>query len=161
MGEFDLRASRSNELPVNVAGLPSVQMLAISGIGIIACDRCHRSILLDPMMTTMANAETAVAAALFRSLGDETRLSILLALEEAEHRVTDLVDRLGCSQANVSQHLACLRDCDLVTARPEGRSTWYALAHPMSDLLGSAEALLAQTGHAVSLCRTYGPDRRA
>ena len=35
------------------------------------------------------------------------------------------------------QHLACLRDCGLVSVRPIGRSSVYSLAQPaLSDLRG-------------------------
>lgn len=101
--------------------------------------------------------EVAVAAKLFRGFADPTRLAILLALVEGEHRVTDLVGRLGCSQSNVSGHLACLKECGLVTDRPEGRAVYYAVAHPqVIDLLESAEDLLARTGWAIDLCPNYG-----
>src|SRR5712691_10513995 len=58
-----------------------------------------------------------LAAKLFRGLADPTRLGVLLALQGRERRVVDLVAELGTSQANVSGHLACLRDCGLVADR--------------------------------------------
>lgn len=98
------------------------------------------------------------AAALFRSLADTTRLSIVIRLASGEARVTDLVDELGLAQSTVSAHLACLRDCGLVVSRPVGRSTRYRLAQPaLLDLLAAAETLLAETGEAVTLCPTSGP----
>ena len=63
---------------------------------------------------------------------------------------------LGCSQANVSGHLACLKKCDLVTDRPEGRAVYYRNAQDgVVELLRSAERLLAETGTAVELCANY------
>lgn len=97
------------------------------------------------------------AVALFRSLADPTRLSIVARLGSGEARVTDLTSALGLAQSTVSAHVACLRDCGLVTGRPEGRQIFYALAHPeLLDLLTSAETLLTATGAAVTLCPTYG-----
>lgn len=97
-------------------------------------------------------------AALFNGLGDKSRLAIVLALTGGENRVTDLVELLGLAQGTVSGHLACLRDCGLVEARPEGRQMFYSLAHPqLLDLLKAAEGLLALTGEAVELCPNYGP----
>lgn len=55
--------------------------------------------------------QMAPAAALFRSLGDPTRLAILGHLQLGEHRVRDLTAHLGLAQSTVSAHLACLRDC--------------------------------------------------
>ncbi len=100
--------------------------------------------------------QVAVAAKLFRGLADPTRLAILLALPEREQRVADLVARLGCSQANVSGHLACLRDCGLVADRAQGRAVYYRVAQPeIIDLLRSGEELLARTGCAIGLCPNY------
>ena len=102
-------------------------------------------------------AVLAPAVALFGSLADPTRLGIVQALAAGPARVVDLTVRLGLAQSTVSQHLACLRDCGLVTARPVGRSSVYSLAQPaLSDLLSAAETVLADTGNAVALCPTYG-----
>ncbi|WP_425412590.1 ArsR/SmtB family transcription factor [Micromonospora halophytica] len=97
------------------------------------------------------------AAALFRSLGDPTRLAILRRLASGEARVVDLTGELGLAQSTVSKHLACLRDCDLIDYRAEGRQSFYALTRPeLLDLLRSAEQVLAATGEAVVLCPVYG-----
>jgi len=97
------------------------------------------------------------AACMFRSLGDPTRLAILQHLALGEHRVVDLTAHLGLAQSTVSAHLACLRDCGLVTSRPQGRASMFSLAHPeLFALLSAAEKLLAATGDAVVLCPTYG-----
>ena len=94
---------------------------------------------------------------MFRSLGDPTRLVILQHLLLGEHRVVDLVAHLGLAQSTVSAHLACLKDCGLVTSRPQGRASMFALARPeLLDVLSAAERLLAATGDAVTLCPTFG-----
>lgn len=99
----------------------------------------------------------APAVALFRSLGDPTRLAILHRLASGEARVVDLTGELGLAQSTVSKHLACLRDCGLIDYRVEGRQSFYALTRPeLLDLLRSAERLLAATGEAVALCPVYG-----
>ncbi|MEV4569919.1 metalloregulator ArsR/SmtB family transcription factor [Nonomuraea sp. NPDC049419] len=93
------------------------------------------------------------AAALFHSLADENRLRIVQRLARGEARVVDLVAEFGLAQSTVSKHLACLRDCDLVDYRAEGRQSFYSLTRPeLMDLLAAAEQLLAATGHAVTLC---------
>lgn len=102
-------------------------------------------------------ADLAPAAALFRGLADPTRLGILRRLADGESRVVDLTGELRMAQSTVSAHLACLRDCGLVTGRPEGRQMYYTLARPeLLDLLRTAEQLLAATGASVELCPTYG-----
>ncbi|MDW3215692.1 MAG: metalloregulator ArsR/SmtB family transcription factor [Ilumatobacteraceae bacterium] len=98
--------------------------------------------------------EIAVAARLFHGLSDPVRLSILLELLGGERRVTDLVAAVGTSQPNVSNHLACLRDCGLVIDRPaERRQVFYSIARPeLREVLLASERLLAETGHDVRLC---------
>lgn len=105
-----------------------------------------------------ATEEFPAAAALFRSLADPARLAIVRRLAtDGEARVTDLMSDLGLAQSTVSAHIACLRDCGLVSGRPEGRQVFYSLARPeLLDLLAAAERLLRETGYAVALCATYG-----
>ncbi|MFJ5958223.1 ArsR/SmtB family transcription factor [Paenarthrobacter sp. NPDC092416] len=97
------------------------------------------------------------AAALFHSLSDPTRLSIVKRMAGGEVRVGDLTGELGLAQSTVSAHVACLRDCGLVEGRMQGRSVYYSLSRPeLMDMLAQAEVLLAATGNAVSLCPNYG-----
>jgi len=107
-------------------------------------------------------AALRVAACLFRSLGDPARLAILRHLALGEHRVVDLTAHLGLAQSTVSAHLACLRDCGLVTSRPQGRASMFSLTHgdAIRDVLTTAERLLAATGDAVALCPRYGEQAR-
>lgn len=113
-----------------------------------------------PMTTVEADLTSAVF--LFRSLADPARLAIVRHLALGEHRVVDLTAHLGLAQSTVSGHLSCLRDCELVTARAQGRASLYALARPeLMDLLAAAERLLGATGEAVALCPTYGQDTGA
>ena len=100
------------------------------------------------------------AVALFRSLADPARLAILRHLTLGEHRVVDLTAHLGLAQSTTSAHLACLRDCGLVSVRTVGRSSLYALAvePELMEVLASAEQLLAATGEAVVLCATNRVD---
>lgn len=106
--------------------------------------------------------ELAPAAALFRSLGDPARLAILRRLaSNGPARVVDLVGALGLAQSTVSQHLACLRGCGLVSSTPSGRASLFALAQPaVVEVLAAAEELLMATGNAVALCPTYGSPHR-
>jgi len=103
-------------------------------------------------------AALSAAAALFRSLGDASRLAILRHLAATgEHRVRDLTQHLGLAQSTVSEHCRCLADCGVIESRAEGRATVYSLARPeLLDVLAAAETLLAATGDAVVLCPTYG-----
>src|ERR687887_1178729 len=101
-------------------------------------------------------AALAVASCLFHGFSDASRLAILQHLALGEHRVVDLTEHLGLAQSTVSKHLACLRDCGLVTSAPAGRASVFRLAQPaLADVLASAEAVLAATGNAVALCPAW------
>lgn len=100
----------------------------------------------------VAGPAVEVAAKLYRGLGDPTRLRIVLGLLSGERRVVDLVADLGLAQSTVSAHLACLRDCGLLTLRPVARQSYYGLAHDVRELLTATERLLGRTGVEVALC---------
>lgn len=112
-------------------------------------------IVAEPV--SRSSHDVSAAVSLFRSLADPTRLAIVRHLALSEHRVVDLTAHLGLAQSTVSAHLACLRDCGLVTSRPQGRASLFSLARPeLLDLFAAAERVLAATGEAVLLCPVYG-----
>lgn len=114
-----------------------------------AAGRYHRPVAMT--------SDDGAAVALFHSLADPSRLAIVQQLRGGELRVRDLHETLGLAQSTVSQHVACLRECGLVTGRVEGRQVFYSLSRPeLLDLLEAAQELLAATGYQVDLCRTYG-----
>lgn len=63
-------------------------------------------------------------------MADPTRSRILMTLLEGPAYPAELARDLGLTRSNVSNHLACLRDCGIVVARPEGRQTRYEMADP-------------------------------
>lgn len=120
----------------------------------IARSRYDRHMTINRPFIQLEPTATAVYAHLFQALADPTRLALLQHLATGEHRVRDLVDHMEFAQSTVSKHLSFLLECKLVTVRPDGRSSWYSLSEPvlLSVLIGSAEALLEQTGTRASLC---------
>lgn len=67
------------------------------------------------------------AADLLRALSHEARLRVLCDLVEDEKSAGELVASSGLSQPALSQHLAKLRDEDLVATRREGQAIYYRL----------------------------------
>ena len=106
------------------------------------------------------SADLRTGALLFHGLADRNRLAIVRLLASGEQRVVDLTKHLELAQGTVSGHLACLRDCGLVTSRAQGRSSMWSLtaAPETMAILAATEALLAATGDAVALCPRYGTD---
>ena len=74
-------------------------------------------------------------AGICKTLAEPKRLMIIHELREGEKSVGQLVSSLELPQANVSQHLAVLRDRGVVTTRREGATVYYSLA---SHKIGAA-----------------------
>ena len=66
----------------------------------------------------------------FRAMGEPMRLQILMALQEGEHSVTELVEQQHTSQANISKHLQTLTACGLLKRRKQGLNVFYSIADP-------------------------------
>lgn len=69
-------------------------------------------------------------AEICKTLANPKRLEIIAALKDGELPVGELVERLGISKANVSQHLAVLRQRKVLATRREGTSVYYRINNP-------------------------------
>jgi ArsR family transcriptional regulator, cadmium/lead-responsive transcriptional repressor len=105
-------------------------------------------------MLILANPRSIeIQAKLFRGFSDPSRLSILEALRDGASPVGEIVAATGLSQPNVSNHLGCLRDCGLVTAKQQGRFVYYELSDKrVGQLLNLADELLADVAKGVYEC---------
>jgi ArsR family transcriptional regulator len=95
-------------------------------------------------MSSVKSEMIRLHAHVCKGLADPKRLMIIDALRDGEVTVTDLVDALEIPQANVSQHLAVLRDKGLVTSRRDGQWAYYSLTSPK---IVQAVDLLRQVMH--------------
>ncbi len=66
-------------------------------------------------------------AAVFKALGDPTRVRIIQALLAEELCVCDLADVLGMTQSSVSHQLRVLRNLHIVRNRRDGKEVFYRL----------------------------------
>ena len=69
-------------------------------------------------------------ASVCKGLADPKRLLIINAMRDGERSVGEICDELGLPQANVSQHLAVLRDKGLARTRKDGQRVFYELSSP-------------------------------
>ena len=69
-------------------------------------------------------------AELCKTLADEKRLKIIYMLGGKEKSVSELIKNTGLRQANLSQHLAILRQKGVVTSRRDGTAIYYKIAFP-------------------------------
>lgn len=60
-----------------------------------------------------------------KAISHPLRLKILCTLGDTEVSVQDLVDAVGTSQSNISQHLAIMRDKGILVTRKEANRVFY------------------------------------
>jgi DNA-binding transcriptional ArsR family regulator len=105
------------------------------------------------MLLTSNPTSIALQAKLFRGFADPSRLSIMETLRAGGMTVGEIVETTGLGQSNISNHLACLRDCGLVTAEQNGRYVRYRLSDARVErLLALADELLADVARGVYEC---------
>lgn len=96
-----------------------------------------------PVDGLLLTEEASDIAAIFKALGDPTRVQILRLIRDADDAqsicVCDLTAAFGLAQATVSHHMARLRAVGLVDSYKEGVRIFYVLA---SDLPPIAKAAL-------------------
>ena len=66
-----------------------------------------------------------LAARSLRAMGHPLRLKILCVLGDQEISVQDIVDTVGTSQSNISQHLAILREKGVLKTRRDANRVFY------------------------------------
>jgi len=78
------------------------------------------------MPTTTPNSLRSAAIA--HALSHPVRIEIVTLLSEAELTVSEITEKLARPQANISQHLALLREVNLVESTRDGMSVEYRLS---------------------------------
>ncbi len=78
----------------------------------------------------LTDAAREKVAARFRALGEPTRLRILERLFRGPASVTEILDAVGGTQANVSKHLSLLHAAGLLSRTKSGTRTVYAISDP-------------------------------
>ena len=85
------------------------------------------------MLTLSAPADGVIAevAGIFSVLGEPTRLRMVEQLREGPLCVSDLVERLGAKQANVSKQFGILHGAGLVARERDGAQVRYYISEPL------------------------------
>ncbi|PRY69153.1 DNA-binding transcriptional ArsR family regulator [Glaciihabitans tibetensis] len=96
------------------------------------------------LAVAVAHRLDAVKADLFKGLAHPARIRVLEALVDADNvPVATLLVHTGLEASNLSQHLAVLRNHNLVVAERRGSQVFYQLAYPeVADLMVVAKTLL-------------------
>ncbi len=78
---------------------------------------------VEQLLTGDADIERASRS--LKAMSHPLRLKILCTLGGEEVSVQDIVDQVGTSQSNISQHLAILRDKGILTSRKDANRVYY------------------------------------
>ena len=81
---------------------------------------------LIPLISEKEHIETAAKA--LKAISHPLRLKIVCVVGGAEVCVQDIVDAVGTSQSNISQHLAILRDKGVLNTRKDANRVFYRVA---------------------------------
>ena len=77
----------------------------------------------------LGHGSVKASSALLKAAANENRLMMLNLLRDGEKSVQELGKALKLRQPTVSQHLARLREDDMVKTRRQGQTIYYSLAN--------------------------------
>lgn len=100
---------------------------ALQNTELCDCRIIHQERIAGARDTALGEIEIGKLSAIFKAMGDPTRLKILGALGQEEMCVCDLAAFLGVTESAVSHQLRLLRQLHLVTNRREGPVLYYRL----------------------------------
>ena len=83
-----------------------------------------------------------------KAMSHPLRLKILCTLGDREVSVQDIVDDVGTSQSNISQHLAILRDKGILATRKVANRVYYRVGDIRTlRLIGMMRQVFCHQGH--------------
>ena len=80
----------------------------------------------EPLITREEDIDRAARS--LKAMSHPLRLKILCTLGDQEISVQDIVQRVGTSQSNISQHLAILRDKGILASRKDANRVYYRVS---------------------------------
>ncbi len=94
------------------------------------------------------DADIDRASRALKAMSHPLRLKILCTLGDQEVSVQDIVERVGTSQSNISQHLAILRDKGILTSRKDANRVFYRVSDNRTlALIGMMREVFCSSGH--------------
>lgn len=86
------------------------------------------------------------ASRAIKAIAHPLRLKILCVLAGEELSVQEIVDNVGTTQSNISQHLAILRDKGVLTTRKDANRVYYRIGDPRTlKLVGMMRDVFCST----------------
>ena len=103
----------------------------------------------DPDLMTREE-DISRASRSLKAMSHPLRLKILCTLGDQEVSVQDIVDAVGTSQSNISQHLAILRDKGILASRKDANKVFYRIADTRTlRLIGMMQEVFCSAGHSI------------
>ncbi len=84
--------------------------------------------IITDLIEKQEHIETAARA--LKAISHPLRLKVLCVIGEQEACVQEIVDAVGTSQSNISQHLAILRDKGVLLTRKDANRVYYRVGDP-------------------------------
>jgi len=83
-----------------------------------------------------------------KAMSHPLRLKILCTLGDEEISVQEIVEHVGTSQSNISQHLAILRDKGILASRKDANRVYYRVCDSRTlKLIGMMREVFCSHGH--------------
>ena len=94
------------------------------------------------------DADIERASRSLKAMSHPLRLKILCTLGDEEVSVQDIVEHVGTSQSNISQHLAILRDKGILASRKDANRVYYRVGDSRTlQLIGMMREVFCHQGH--------------
>ena len=97
-------------------------------------------------------------AEIFKALGDETRLDIVIMLKGKELCVCDIIDAFNLSQPAISHHLKILRQAGIINDTKEGKWVYYRINQNVFQVIKQFVHEFEQYGDKQERCSSCDPD---
>lgn len=79
------------------------------------------------MTSTFDDANIEKVARCMKALAHPLRLKVIFALNDQELSVQELVEAVGTTQSNVSQHLTIMREKNILSSRRDANQVFYSV----------------------------------
>ncbi|HXK60512.1 MAG TPA: metalloregulator ArsR/SmtB family transcription factor [Acidobacteriota bacterium] len=82
------------------------------------------------MARKLSDEAIRLIAERFKALSEPTRLKLIMALEHGEKNVSQIVEEVSSTQANISRHLQYLTEAGILKRRKDGLHVYYSISDP-------------------------------
>jgi DNA-binding transcriptional ArsR family regulator len=119
------------------------------------CTSCSQDTLLAGLLNMIETSDELItrdddierASRSLKAMSHPLRLKILCTLGDHEVSVQDIVEHVGTSQSNISQHLAILRDKGILASRKDANRVFYRVGDARTlQLISMMREVFCSTG---------------